>query len=94
MSLQTTDPDVGALNKGPAFEEWGAKLVFLVQDVSIDYLRSNTDASGLHPVDEKQYEWERAEELSASFDAIADMMGSSDFPDRDTFEDELADRFD
>jgi hypothetical protein len=37
-----------AYKKGQTFGEWGENLIFLVQDVSIDYIRDNYDASGLH----------------------------------------------
>ena len=36
-----------AYKKGQTFGEWGENLIFLVQDVSIDYIRDNYDASGL-----------------------------------------------
>lgn len=36
-----------AYKKGRVFRDWGEKLVFLLQDVSIEYLRDNYDASGL-----------------------------------------------
>lgn len=36
-----------AFKKGQVFREWGENLIFLVQDVSIDYLRSNYNASRL-----------------------------------------------
>jgi hypothetical protein len=36
-----------AYKKGQTFREWGENLIFLVQDVSIDYIRNNYNASGL-----------------------------------------------
>lgn len=36
-----------AFKKGQVFNDWGETLVFLLQDVSIEYLRDNYDASGL-----------------------------------------------
>ena len=41
-----------AFKKGRVFREWGENLIFLVQDVSLDYIRDNYDASGLRPVRE------------------------------------------
>ncbi|WP_049970370.1 NotI family restriction endonuclease [Haladaptatus cibarius] len=39
-----------AYKKGQTFGEWGENLIFLVQDVSIDYIRNNYDASGLRSI--------------------------------------------
>lgn len=61
MNMETVDQTYGinwtmsltktmmqqAFKKGQVFRDWGEKLVFLVQDVSIGYLRDNYDASGL-----------------------------------------------
>ncbi|WP_336357863.1 NotI family restriction endonuclease [Haloarcula sp. CGMCC 1.6347] len=38
-----------AFKKGQTFRDWGENLIFLVQDVSIEYIRDNYDASGLRP---------------------------------------------
>lgn len=37
-----------AFKKGQVFRNWGETLVFLLQDVSIEYIRDNYDSSGLH----------------------------------------------
>lgn len=42
-----------AFKKGQVFRDWGENLIFLVQDVSIEYIRNNYDASGLRPVREQ-----------------------------------------
>jgi len=39
-----------AFKKGEVFRDWDENLVFLVQDVSIEYLRDNYNASGLRSV--------------------------------------------
>lgn len=42
-----------AFKKGQVFGDWGENLIFLVQDVSIDYLRDNYDSSGLRNLREE-----------------------------------------
>lgn len=37
-----------AFKKGQTFRDWDENLIFLVQDVSIEYIRNNYDSSGLH----------------------------------------------
>jgi hypothetical protein len=39
-----------AFKKGQVFRDWGENLIFVVQDVSIEYIRDNYDASGLRSV--------------------------------------------
>ena len=34
--------------KGMVIEHWGKKIVFVIQDVGLDYIQSATDAQGLH----------------------------------------------
>lgn len=41
-----------AFKKGQVFRDWGENLIFLVQDVSIDYIRDNYDATGLRSAHE------------------------------------------
>jgi hypothetical protein len=41
-----------AFKKGRAFDEWDENLIFLVQDVSLDYIRANTNASALRQINE------------------------------------------
>lgn len=40
-----------AFKKGQAFREWNENLIFLLQDVSLDYLRGNANTSRLQPVE-------------------------------------------
>lgn len=41
-----------ALNKAPAFENWDKKLMFLIQDVSLEELRDRSEPSHLRPADD------------------------------------------
>ena len=36
-----------AFKKGQVFRDWGENLIFLIQDVSLEYIRDNYDSSGL-----------------------------------------------
>lgn len=53
-----------AFKKGQAFNEWGEHIIFLIQDVSLDYLRRNANTSQLveatkeHPVHFYSYSFE------------------------------------
>lgn len=42
-----------AFKKGQVFRDWGENLIFLVQDVSLEYIRDNYDSSGLRDVREE-----------------------------------------
>ena len=41
-----------AFKKGQVFRDWGENLIFLIQDVSLDYIRDNYDVSGLRSLDD------------------------------------------
>ncbi len=39
-----------AFKKGKLFRDWGKNLIFILQDVGLEYIRDNYDSSGLRPV--------------------------------------------
>lgn len=66
-----------ALEEGPAFQSWNKNLIFLIRDVSLNYIRRNTSALYFHnavdsdPVHFYSYSIEFDED-SQSFDWVAD----------------------
>lgn len=90
-----------AYKKGVVLEDWKKKILFVIQDVSMEYLRANNDTSGLHsPNDEDPIHFatykvkirdnkvvlELQEKLSTNTDGIRRILSGSSVEDWPTQE--------
>jgi glutaredoxin len=78
--------------KGKIIEYWGHKIIFIIQDVGMDYIKSATDSSGLRPASPKDpihfctfglnwtndnWSFRFVEKISTDIDGISRILGGA-----------------